>query len=156
MGTECMVNNNMNEQISITIGALAKSADVGVETVRFYERKGIILQPPKKNGFRYYSDSDIKRIRLVKEMQGVGFTLEEIKEFLVFDTCSETKHLIKQKSQDKIAEINERIARLTASVQALEKFVCSCGSDSNTSLECELLDCFENQWACCAPPANRT
>ena len=149
-----MVDNNMKEQISITIGALAKSANVGVETVRFYERKGIVRQPPKTNGFRYYSDDDVKRIRLVKKMQEIGFTLEEIKAFLVFDTCSETKQLIQQKSQDKIAEINGKIASLNAAVQALEKFVCSCGSDSNTSLECELLDCFENKWTCCTPSAS--
>lgn len=144
----------MKEQTSMTIGALAKSAQVGVETVRFYERKGIIRQPTKTNGFRYYSDDDVKRIRLVKQMQEIGFTLEEIKAFLVFDTCSDTKQLIRQKSKDKIAEMNDKIASLNAAVEALEKFVHSCGSDSNISLECELLDCFENQWACCAPPNN--
>lgn len=143
---------NMNKESSITIGALAKLSNVGVETIRFYERKGIISQPPKTNGFRYYADEDAKRIRLVKKLQEIGFTLDEIKAFLVFDTCGgETKQVIRQKSQEKIVEINQKIAELTSAVQALEKFVCSCGSDSSTSYECELLDCFENQWECCAP-----
>ena len=137
--------------MSITIGALAKAAEVGVETVRFYERKGIICQPPKTNGFRYYSSGDIKRIRLVKKLQGIGFKLEEVKAFLVLETCSENKRLIRQKSKEKIADINQQIADLRSAVKALEKFICSCGSDSNTSLECELLDCFDNEWECCAP-----
>lgn len=141
----------MNEQINITIGSLAKSANVGVETVRFYQRKGLINQPPKTNGFRYYSNEDAKRIRLIKKMQEIGFTLDDIKAFLGFDSCSESRQLIRQTSQLKIAEIEAKIAGLQATVEALQKFVCSCGSDSNTSLECELLDCFENQWECCTP-----
>lgn len=144
--------HNMKEQMSYTIGKLAKSANVGVETVRFYERKGILTQPPKTNGFRYYSDDDAKRIRLVKKMQEIGFTLDEIQEFLVYETCAETKQLIRQKSERKIVEIQQKIADLNTALQALEKFVCSCGSSNNASLACELLDCFDNQWECCTPP----
>jgi MerR family mercuric resistance operon transcriptional regulator len=146
----------MNKQAYFTIGGLAKLSGVGVETVRYYERKGIIEQPPKTEGFRYYDEDYAKRIRLVKKMQEVGFTLEEIKAFLVYETCSETRPLIQQKSKDKIAEIKQKIADLNSALQALETFVCSCGSDDNTSLECELLDCFENQWECCAPPISQT
>jgi len=85
----------MNMQTTMTIGALAKAAGVGVETVRFYERKGIITQPPKTAGFRYYSEEDTKRIRLVKKLQEIGFTLDEIKAFLEFDTCcSQSRQVI--------------------------------------------------------------
>lgn len=137
----------------MTIGVLAKSANVGVETIRFYERKQIISQPAKTNGFRYYSDDDVKRIRLVKKLQEIGFSLDEIKDFLVFDTCcGATKQVIKQKSQQKIVEINQKISDLTAALQALEKFSNACGADNNPSLECELLECFENQWECCSTP----
>jgi len=142
----------MNMQTTMTIGALAKAAGVGVETVRFYERKGIITQPPKTAGFRYYSEEDTKRIRLVKKLQEIGFTLDEIKAFLEFDTCcSQSRQVIRQQSQDKIVEITQKIADLQSALKALEKFVGSCGAESEPSLECELLDCFENQWECCAP-----
>ena len=72
----------MNEKKPITIGVLAKAANVGVETIRFYQRKAIIEQPPKTNGFRHYSNEDIRIVRLVKKLQGVGFSLDEIKDFV--------------------------------------------------------------------------
>ncbi len=142
---------SVNNKSALTIGVLAKEANVGVETVRFYERKGIIIQPPKTGGFRHYSDDDVKRIRLVKKLQEIGFTLEEIKEFLLYDhCCGESRELVKRKSQAKMAEIKQKIADLNAALAALEKFSASCGADNHTHLACELLDCFENQWACCA------
>ena len=82
-----------------TIGVVAKKAGVGVETVRFYERKEIIQQPQKStNGFRYYCESDIKKIRLVKKLQEIGFSLNDIKGLLIFDSCcNDSKQIIKQK-----------------------------------------------------------
>ena len=82
----------MNDHNPITIGGVAKAANVGVETIRFYERKELIKQPPKINGFRHYSGDDIRLVKLIKRLQSVGFTLDEIKEFLIFDSCcSESK-----------------------------------------------------------------
>lgn len=141
----------MNKQPPLTIGVLAKQANVGVETIRFYERKGIITQPPKTGGFRHYSDNDVKRILLVKKLQVIGFTLEEIKEFLLYDhCCSDSKKMIKRKSQEKIQQIQQQVADLNAALEALEKFSTSCGADNDVHLECELLDCFENNWSCCS------
>lgn len=141
----------MNKQSPLTIGVLAKQANVGVETIRFYERKGLITQPPKTGGFRHYSEDDVKRIRLVKKLQEIGFTLEEIKEFLLYDhCCNDSRQVIKRKSQEKIAQIQQQIAGLQTALEALEKFSTSCGTDNDNHLECELLDCFDNQWACCA------
>lgn len=142
----------MKKQSTMTIGALAKTANVGVETIRFYERKGIIQQPPKRGGFRYYNEGDARRIQLVKKLQDIGFTLEEVKEFLLTETCcGETKTLIAQKSKRKIAEITAKIEELQIAVSALEKFANACGAEGNISFDCELLDCFENDWACCTP-----
>lgn len=143
----------MKQQSPITIGVLAKRANVGVETVRYYERKALIEQPPKIGGFRHYLEDDVKRIRLVKKMQEIGFTLDEIKEFLVFDTCAKSNALIRQKSAEKLVEIKQKIADLNSVVSALETFVSSCGSDRSKSVACELIDCFENNWECCHPPS---
>ena len=141
----------MNKQGPITIGVLAKLAGVGVETVRFYERKKLIIQPPKTSGFRHYSNDDVKRIRLIKKAQQIGFTLEEIKEFLSFDTCSdESRRSIRKNSQDKIAEIKQKIMDLTVVLQALETFSSTCGTDHEHNQECDFLDCFDNDWVCCS------
>lgn len=141
----------MNEKKPITIGVLAKAANVGVETIRFYQRKAIIEQPPKTNGFRHYSNEDIRIIRLVKKLQGVGFSLDEIKDFLIFDhCCSQSRSVVKHKSLTKIEEIKTQISDLQATVEALEMFSHSCGSSKSIETGCHLLDCFENHWQCCS------
>jgi MerR family mercuric resistance operon transcriptional regulator len=148
-GTENKVVT-MNKQKPITIGVLAKQAGVGVETVRFYERKGLITQPPKFSGYRHYSNDDVKRIRVIKKAQKNGFTLEEIKDFLSFDTCSDESRLsIRQKSQDKITEIKQKIVELNSVLHALERFSNTCGTDHENNQDCHFLDCFNNDWECC-------
>ena len=142
----------MNMQKPITIGVLAKAANVGVETIRFYERKAIIQQPEKVNGFRHYSVDDVRAVRLVKQLQSVGFSLDEIKDFLAFDTCcGYSQALIKQKSQEKIKAFKQKIVELQSTINALEAFSNACGSEHNPSTNCDLLDCFENEWECCSP-----
>ena len=143
----------MKEDSPITIGVLARLANVGVETIRFYERKAIIQQPPKFQGFRQYSNQDVRLVRLVKKLQAVGFSLDEVKEFLAFDSCcSQSRGLIKQKSLIKIQEIKQKISELQTTVEALEIFASTCGSDDNKSANCDLLDCFDNEWECCRKP----
>lgn len=139
----------MKEQ-AMTIGMLAKAANVGVETIRFYERKHIIDQPSKTNGFRYYSQDDVRRVRLIKKLQEIGFSLTEIKDFLVFDhCCSKSKHVVREKSQLKIVEMKQKIADLNVAVSALDKFMNACGAQEDESNSCDLLECFENDWECC-------
>ncbi|WP_417696261.1 MerR family transcriptional regulator [Psychromonas sp.] len=149
----------MNENKPITIGVLAKAANVGVETIRYYQRKAIIKQPPKNNGVRHYSNEDIRVIRLVKKLQGVGFSLDEIKDFLIFDhCCSQSRSVVKHKSLTKIEEIKTQISELQTTIKALEVFSNSCGTDKNIETDCHLLDCFENHWQCCStePAPNLT
>ncbi len=78
----------MKTEEKITIGILAKSAQVGVETVRFYERKGLLQQPKKTSTFREYSQTDVRKIRFIKRAQELGFTLDETKELLEMKVCS--------------------------------------------------------------------
>lgn len=146
----------MKNQTPITIGILAKSTNVSVETIRFYERKAIIQQPPKTGGFRYYSEDDIKVVRLVKKLQGIGFSLNEIKEFLVFDSCcTQSRQVVRDKSQSKIQEINQKILDLKSALNALETFSNACGSTCATSNHCHFLDCFDNDWICCSQPVEK-
>lgn len=135
----------------VTIGSAAKAAGVGVETIRFYERKGLINQPPKISGFRHYSDSDIKMLRFIRKAKTLGFSLETIKELLKLEVCSqETSKVIWTKSQEKVQEIKQKIFELEQILGSLERFSKACASGKKTSTKsCGLLDCFEKDWECC-------
>ena len=93
----------------MTIGTLAKSAGVGVETIRFYQRKGLLHEPARQAGFRKYSDDDVKRIRFVKRVQELGFSLKDAQELLGLQLCNEeTSPRLAEACNDKIVEIEEK------------------------------------------------
>jgi MerR family transcriptional regulator, mercuric resistance operon regulatory protein len=70
---------------SLTIGRLAAAGGVGVETVRFYQRKGLLDQPARGDGVRRYGSEDVRRLRFIKRAQTAGFILDEVKELLELD-----------------------------------------------------------------------
>lgn len=127
----------------LTIGKLAKSAKVGVETIRFYERKGILQQPEKAIGFRYYPQEYISRIKFVKRSQELGFTLQEAKELLDLTAESQSKCSdVLEKANHKIEEIEQKISDLKKMKKSLNK-LSNCCEDTSISLqECPLLKCF--------------
>ena len=97
----------------MTIGTLAKSAGVGVETIRFYQRKGLLHEPARQAGFRKYSDADVKRIRFIKRVQELGFSLKDAQELLGLQLCNEeTSPRLAEACQDKIVEIERKITDL--------------------------------------------
>jgi MerR family copper efflux transcriptional regulator len=154
--TECIINlvggiMSTSAEVRRTIGKAAKEAEIGVETIRFYERKGLIDQPERAAGFRQYSDQDIKKLRFVKKAKTLGFSLDEIKDLMELEVCSpKTKNVIKEKSQIKILEIQQKIADLEEILKSLKKFSHSCATGKKTSTkECGLLECFEHNWECC-------
>ena len=69
----------------LTIGRLAEAAGVGVETVRFYQRKGLLETPTRESGIRRYGSEDLRRLRFIRQAQAAGFTLEEIRELIALD-----------------------------------------------------------------------
>jgi MerR family mercuric resistance operon transcriptional regulator len=71
---------------SLTIGQLAAGGNVGVETIRFYQRKGLLGTPAREAGIRRYGSEDLRRLRFIKQAQAAGFTLEEIRELLELDS----------------------------------------------------------------------
>lgn len=115
----------------MTIRRLASSAGVNVETVRFYQRSGLIEEPAKpENGYRTYAEEDVRRIRFIKRAQVLGFTLEEIGSLLKLEgsrTCAETRDLAVRK----LATVESKIADLTAMRKALMDMVkrCDTGRD---------------------------
>jgi MerR family mercuric resistance operon transcriptional regulator len=134
----------------LTIGKLAKCSDVGVETVRFYERKGLLRRPTKNlSGFRHYDPSDARRIRFIKRAQDLGFTLKEVKELIDLNanskaTCSD----VRGKAEEKLAEVESKIKDLKRMKQSLKDLAEACGDGKQAVAQCRVLDCFESGWKC--------
>ena len=115
----------MNQQ-KLTIGKLAAAALVNVETIRFYQRRGLLVEPPKvPGGFRYYNDAAIDRVRFVKRAQALGFSLEEILGLLALEQCNAC-----QQTHDaavrKLQLVEDRITALKRIRSTLQKLVQQC------------------------------
>jgi MerR family mercuric resistance operon transcriptional regulator len=110
----------------LTIGVFASEAGVNVETIRFYQRKGLVREPNRTFGsIRRYNGTDVARVRFVKAAQRLGFTLEEIGELLKLDDgthCSEAARL----GAVRLADVRARLADLARMEVALAKLVSKC------------------------------
>lgn len=97
------MENNLE---NLTIGVFAKAAGVNVETIRFYQRKGLLREPDKPYGsIRRYGEADVVRVKFVKSAQRLGFSLDEIAELLRLDDgthCEEASSLAEHKLKDEI------------------------------------------------------
>lgn len=109
----------------LTIGKLAAAAGVNVETVRYYERRGLIAQPVSNGGYRRYGAEHIERLAFVRRAQGMGFSLDEIGELMQLNDMSD--HLqARRLAEAKITTISERIAHLQQMQHALQHLVKTC------------------------------
>lgn len=116
---------------ALTIGKIAHLADVGVETVRFYERKGLIEQPLKSRngGYRIYAKEIVQRIFFIRQAQELGFSLREIDELLNLraDPGSNCED-VRARACEKLKEVEKKIARLKKIKVALGNVIASCPS----------------------------
>lgn len=130
----------------MTIGNLATASDVNVETIRFYERKGILKQPSKLGGFRYYPSDYITRIRFIKRSQELGFTLAETKELLELKVKSQSRcGDVLSKTKSKIEEIEKKISDLKKMKKSLVGLANCCEDNEQPLSECPILECFISQ-----------
>ncbi|REJ79694.1 MAG: MerR family transcriptional regulator [Acidobacteria bacterium] len=113
---------------ALTIGQLAAGADVGVETVRFYERKGLIPEPPRRaSGYRQYPPTALERLRFIRRAKVLGFTLDEIRKLLELSTSpASSRDLVRRRAKTKIADIERRVADLERIRRALSALVRDC------------------------------
>lgn len=133
----------------ITIGKLAQMAGVGVETVRFYQRKDLLREPTALGAFRTYNEEDAQRIIFIKKAQELGFSLAEVKELLELNTKPRvTCGTVKKKSLEKIAEIDEKIADLQKMKDSLQKISCACDSQQDDYKQYKVQECFEIGLGC--------
>lgn len=127
------------------IGEAAKAAGVNLETVRYYERKGMINRPTKTlNGFRDYSDDIVKAIKFIKNAQKLGFSLKEIEELLSLKVEPEKDcSIVKLKALHKIEEIENKIESLEAMKESLIEISSKCSGSGPTST-CSILNSLNN------------
>lgn len=123
-----------------TIGQIAQRAGVTKETIRYYEREGLVEEPPRrKSGYRQYSDEAIERIKFIKRIQELGFSLKEVKQILTMvendtDSCTNLSQLTRQK----MAAIQEKIEHLEKSKAVLKKMTQAC-TGRDTLKACPIL-----------------
>lgn len=129
---------------ALTIGQLAKAAAVNVETIRYYQRRGLLEEPPRPlGGQRHYSAEQIKRVRFIKRAQALGFTLSEIGTLLALDAarvCHDTRAL----ATHKLASIEQKIADLAIMQRVLNDLVRQCDSGDGGA-ECPIIDALTGE-----------
>ena len=124
---------------SLTIGKLAAAGGVGVETIRFYQRKGL-LPTPARDGIRRYGGDDLRRLKFIREAQGAGFTLEQIKELLELDSGTDRARA-RALAAERIAALDLRIAELQRARDALSRLAKECSK--NGAGPCPIIASFE-------------
>jgi MerR family mercuric resistance operon transcriptional regulator len=123
---------------ALTIGALAKAAGVHVETIRFYQRKGLLAEPERSYGsIRLYGEEDVARVRFIKAAQRLGFRLDEIAQLLRLQDgthCREAASLAEQKLRD----VRVRLADLKRMEETLAKLIAECRQQEG-KISCPLI-----------------
>ena len=125
---------------SLTIGKLAEAGAVGVETVRYYQRRGLLETPARDREVRRYGSEDLRRLRFIRQAQAAGFTLEEIKELLDLD-ASEDRSRVRDLAKSRVSALDEKIAELQRARDALRRLAQECGSTEKGP--CPILASFE-------------
>jgi MerR family mercuric resistance operon transcriptional regulator len=120
------------EDASLTIARVADAAQVGVETVRYYERRGLIAQPTQKVGaYRRYDSKHVARIRFIKRAQELGFSLEEIEELLALEDGTDRRSIRKIASA-RLEQIRARLTDLKRMERALAHLLHDCEANQKT------------------------
>lgn len=124
----------------MTIGKLAIAGGVGVETVRFYQRRGLLVEPDRNGSVRRYDQTDLTRLRFIRTAQTAGFTLTEIAELLALDATNERARA-RELATNRIEEIDAKIDALKKARHSLRRLAdeCAQGSDGR----CPIIRAFE-------------
>ena len=130
----------------LTIGKLARESGVGVETVRFYERRGLIAKPVRRpSGYRQYQPEVVRRIRFIQHAKELGFSLHEVAELLSLRVAPDgTCAAVQEHALAKIEAIDARITALTGMRRALIRLSEACGGPAPAS-ECPILEALEQE-----------
>jgi MerR family mercuric resistance operon transcriptional regulator len=125
---------------AMTIGKLAAAGGVGVETVRFYQRRGLLSEPERNGGVRRYDEADLSRLRFIRAAQAGGFTLAEIAELLALD-ATEERERARELANKRIKEIDDKIAALKSARRSLRRLADDCAEGGDG--RCPIIEAFE-------------
>ncbi|WP_294329270.1 MerR family DNA-binding protein [uncultured Sphingomonas sp.] len=131
--------------VNWTIGRLADAGGVGVETVRYYQRRGLLPTPARSGGpdagVRRYGEGELRRLRFIRSAQAAGFTLEEIGELLELD-ATDDRARARELARARIAALDAKIAELVQAREGLARLAKECGS--GRAGPCPILTAFED------------
>lgn len=131
---------------NVTIAGLAKAGGVGVETIRYYQRRGLLDTPDRAQtggsggGVRRYGEGDVQRLRFIRSAQAAGFTLEEIAELLALDTAHDHARA-RTLAETRIATLDAKIAELQSARASLARLASACADEVHGP--CPILAAFE-------------
>jgi MerR family mercuric resistance operon transcriptional regulator len=130
---------------SLTIGEVAKQANVHVETLRYYERRGLIPKPHRTvSNYRVYSSENLRRVKFIRQAQGLGFSLKEIKKLLGLRATPRARCAdVRRYATAKIQDIDEKIRSLARMRKTLQKLLGECSGDGPAT-ECPILESLES------------
>jgi MerR family mercuric resistance operon transcriptional regulator len=129
-----------------TIAGLAREGGVGVETVRYYQRRGLLSTPERTGGtglgggIRRYGEEDVRRLRFIRSAQVAGFTLEQIRELIALD-ASEDRERARQLANERLAILDAKIAELEAARKSLRRLARDCAA--TTGGPCPIISSFD-------------
>lgn len=132
----------------LRIGGLAKETKVNIQTIRYYERRGLLPIPVRREGgYRQYTVNDIRRIRFIKNSQKLGFSLNEISELLSLRVESDDSCMkVLKKAEVKITEIEEKIQTLRQMKKALSSLAETCRKNEKTG-ECPIIESLDTEYS---------
>lgn len=125
----------------LTIARLAAAAEVGVETVRYYQRRGLMLEPPKTGATRRYGAGDVQRLQFIRHAQAAGFTLEGIRELLALD-ATDDRARARALARARVQALDEQIRKLKVARDALKRLETECAGGA--SGPCPILSAFDS------------
>ena len=132
----------------LTIAGLARAGGVGVETVRYYQRRGLLETPERLgslgrgSGVRRYGEQDVSRLRFIRSAQAAGFTLEQIAELIALD-ATDDRTRARELARERIAALDAKIAEMKAARDALSRLARAC--DDASGGPCPIVTAFEPQ-----------
>ncbi|MFO0667445.1 MAG: MerR family transcriptional regulator [Polyangiaceae bacterium] len=129
------------ERTKLTVGVLAERSGVGIETLRFYEREGLLPTPARSRaGYRLYSEDTVERVRFIRRAKELGFTLEEIVELLALKvTHGKSCHSVRDRALAKLSDMDRKLKDLRQMRRALNAVVQRCSGEEGID-DCTILD----------------
>lgn len=126
---------------AMKIGEVAKLSEVGIETIRYYERQGLLAEPKRRpSGYRQYDESVVSRLQFIRRAKELGFTLAEIKELvgLWYDTETRCEH-VRERAERKVEDIEAKIRSLQKMKRSLKQLITGCQANDSIG-DCPLME----------------